>query len=252
MIIEAYKYRAPTKWFELLSKDSLAKVISNSEDTYNRVSLLISFPWAQNNNYLQFGSTTYRIGCNYSIDWMVSSHNFSRELKLPVFPQTSFSNDTVQTCETYLDPAMALKTPWPICGTCRHIPPTLSRDTTAITHQLWPNFSDFQTSASKGCHSCTLLYEAVQEPFKSRLETGPIYLERAIIDGNIQVVAVTVDLAASPDHSAWDESLWKRNDQPPSFQYVPIADVKYVTDSKDIPHDARLFKGKHTTNLFRA
>jgi hypothetical protein len=94
-----------------------------------------------------------------------------------------------------------------------------------------------------------LLYEAVREPFKSRLETGSVYLERAIIDGNIQAVAVTVDLAASPDHSTWDESLCMK---PPGFQYVPMADMKYVTDAKDIPHDARLFKGKHTTKLFRA
>ena len=150
---------------------------------------------------------------------------------------------------------MALETtPCPICGTCRDIPLTLFRNTsTAVTHLLWPNFSDFQTSASRGCHSCTLLHEAVREPFKSRLETGPVYLERAIIGENSpQPVALTVDLGSSIDHSTWDESLWKRSDgQLPHFQYVLIADVKYVTDATDVPHDARLFKGMETTKQLR-
>ncbi|RMZ90857.1 hypothetical protein DV736_g1883, partial [Chaetothyriales sp. CBS 134916] len=140
---------------------------------------------------------------------------------------------------------MALKTPWPTCTTCQAIPLTFFHNgATNKPHPLWLTFSAFADSASKGCHSCTLLYEAVQEPFKHRLDTEPVHLERATTDSDgTQAVALTVDLASSPDRGTWDESLWKRYDgQQPSFQFVPIADVKYVRDAKDVPQGARHFK----------
>ncbi|RMZ82926.1 hypothetical protein DV737_g1837, partial [Chaetothyriales sp. CBS 132003] len=124
---------------------------------------------------------------------------------------------------------------------------------TKLPHRLWLTFSAFADSASRGCHSCTLLYEAVREPFKHRLDAEPVHLERAIIDGDgTEAVALTVDLASLPDHGTWHESLWKRNDgQRPIFQFVPIADVKYVPDAKDIPQGARHFKANHRATCNR-
>jgi len=130
---------------------------------------------------------------------------------------------------------MALEPPWLICASCR-----------GITRRLWLHFSEFEASAAKGCHSCTILYEAVREPFKSRLEIEPVFLERATEDqNNKHPLALTIDIAPSADSSTWDESLWNgNNSQQANFRHVAIADVKYVTDSKDVPHGARLFKGK--------
>lgn len=91
-----------------------------------------------------------------------------------------------------------------------------------------------------------LLYEAVREPFKHRLDAEPVNLERATIDSDdTQAVALTVDLASLPDRGTWDESLWKHSDsQHPSFQFVPISDIKYVHNAEDVPQGARHFKGK--------
>jgi hypothetical protein len=142
---------------------------------------------------------------------------------------------------------MALRTPWPTCTTCQAIPLAFFHNG-AINkpHRLWPTFSAFANSASRGCHTCTLLYEAVREPFKHRLDNEPVHLERATIDSDgAQAVALTVALASLPDRGTWDESLQKRTDgQRPSFQFVPIADIKYVPDAKDIPQGVRHFKGK--------
>ena len=142
---------------------------------------------------------------------------------------------------------MTLRTPWPTCTTCQGIPLEFFQNG-AITkpHRLWLTFSAFADSASRGCHTCILLYEAVREPFKSRLDDEPVHLESATInsDGS-QAVALTVDLASLPSCATWDESLWKRTDgQRSSFQFVPIADVKYVPNDRDIPQNARHFKGE--------
>lgn len=60
-----------------------------------------------------------------------------------------------------------------------------------------------------------------------------------------QAVALTVDLASRPDRGTWDESLWKRTEgQLPTFQFVPMADVKYVADARDVPPGAQHFKGR--------
>lgn len=122
-----------------------------------------------------------------------------------------------------------------MCKTCQAIPLAIFQDgATAKHHLLWLTFSAFANSASRGCHTCTLLYEAVREPFKDRLDDEPIYLEHAILnaDGG-QAVALTVDLASSPNRRNWDESLWRHTDeQGPSFQFVPLTDVRYVPDAR--------------------
>jgi hypothetical protein len=78
------------------------------------------------------------------------------------------------------------------------------------------------------------------------LDVEPIYLERAIVDSDGgEAVALTVDLASRPDGATWDESLWKRNDgQLRSFQFVPIAQVKYATAIEGVPQGARHFRSK--------
>jgi hypothetical protein len=142
---------------------------------------------------------------------------------------------------------MNLMTPWPTCTACQVIPLAFFQNGAIHKpHQLWLNFFAFVDSASRGCHTCTLLYEAVQEPFKHRLDDEPVYLERATINSDgTQAVALTVDLASQPDRGTWDESLWKRTDsQSPSFQFAPIADVKYVSDVRDVPQGTRHFKGE--------
>ncbi|KAI9649471.1 hypothetical protein NHQ30_002047 [Ciborinia camelliae] len=140
---------------------------------------------------------------------------------------------------------MSLRTPWPTCTTCQEIPPTFFHREAIIDkpHRFWSTFSAFANSASRGCHSCTLLYEAVREPFKHQLDDEPVFLERATTESDgSQVVALTVTLASLPDRDTLDEPLKKRTDQHSGFQFVPIADIKYVTDAKDVPRGARHFK----------
>jgi hypothetical protein len=142
---------------------------------------------------------------------------------------------------------MALRTPWPTCTTCQAIPLAFFHNRAIDKpYRLWLTFSAFADSASRGCHTCTLLYEAVWEPFKHRLDDEPVHLECTTIDTDgTQAVALTVDLASLHDRGTWDESLWKRTDgQRPSFQFVPIADIKYALNANDVPQGARHFKGK--------
>ncbi|TGO54049.1 hypothetical protein BCON_0113g00090 [Botryotinia convoluta] len=141
---------------------------------------------------------------------------------------------------------MALKTPWPICTTCQAIPYTLfQKGTINDPHQFWQRFSEFANSASRGCHTCTLLYGAIREPFKHRLEGQPIFMERGTIDSyGAEAVALTVDLASLPDHSTWADEFIRKHveDKLSGFKYLPIADVKHVLDAGEVPEDAQNFK----------
>ncbi|KAF7901471.1 hypothetical protein EAF00_003692 [Botryotinia globosa] len=141
---------------------------------------------------------------------------------------------------------MALKTPWPICTTYQAIPYTLFQNVTINDpHPFWPSFSEFASSASRGCHTCTLLYEAIREPFKHRLEWQPIFLERGTIDiGGTEAVALTVDLASLTDHSTWADEILRKHaeDKLSAFKYLPINDVKHVLDAGEVPEDARNFR----------
>jgi hypothetical protein len=142
---------------------------------------------------------------------------------------------------------MTVNTPWPICETCQATPPAFFHHGSIDTpHQLWPTFSAFANSASRGCHACTLLYEAVWEPFKSRLDEESVYLERSATDNeSTQALALTIDPASLVDRNAWDDSLQKAVDgQRLAFRFQPIANVKYVLDAKDIPQGAKNFRGK--------
>ncbi|KIW03232.1 uncharacterized protein PV09_05454 [Verruconis gallopava] len=140
---------------------------------------------------------------------------------------------------------MALKSPWPICKTCQAIPLAyFQNEEVNQPYRAWPTFADFADSASRGCHTCTLLYEAVREPFKTRLDDEPIYLESAKTRVNDErVVVLTVDPTTIADRTNWNGFLQKPNDNdPPNLQFLPIADVKYVRDARDVPQDARHFK----------
>lgn len=150
---------------------------------------------------------------------------------------------------------MAPRTPWPICETCRAIPQSLfSRHdeiSQPLIHHLWPSFAAFEASALRGCHTCTLFYEAVREPFKQCLEPVPaaIYLESAVReDTQLPVVALTVDLLSLPDHASLDETLGRDEaDVKSSFRFKCIADVKFVLDWNAIPTNAKHFQGKPVT-----
>ncbi|TEY48285.1 hypothetical protein BOTCAL_0296g00050 [Botryotinia calthae] len=141
---------------------------------------------------------------------------------------------------------MALRTPWPICTTCQAISYTLFQNGTINDpNQFWPSFSEFANSASRGCHTCTLLYEAVREPFKHRLENQAVFLERGTIGGDgTETVVLTVDPASLPDQSTWANEFLQvhAEDKLSDFKYLPIADVKYVSDAAEVPEDARNFK----------
>ncbi|KAM0159396.1 hypothetical protein ACHAQE_005080 [Botrytis cinerea] len=141
---------------------------------------------------------------------------------------------------------MALRTPWPICTACQAIPYTsFQNGTLNDPHQFWPSFSELANSASRGCHTCTLLYEAVREPFKHRLENQAVFLERGAIGGDgAETVVLTVDLASLPDQSTWANDFLQvhAEDKLSDFKYLPIADVKYVSDAAEVPEDARNFK----------
>jgi hypothetical protein len=100
-----------------------------------------------------------------------------------------------------------------MCTTCRAIPRVFFQDGVIDKpHRLWPTFVAVASSASGGCHICTLLYEAVREPFKHRLDKEPVHLERATINGDgTQAVVLTVDLA---DRGKWDESFMEAYRRP--------------------------------------
>lgn len=138
---------------------------------------------------------------------------------------------------------MTLRTHWPTCAICQAIPLAIFRSGAENKpHQLWSTFSAFAGSASRGCHTCTLLYESVQEQFKQQLDVQPVYLERARTgDSSAQAVALTVDLTSLADN----ESLLQIHDaQSLCFEFAPVADVKYTLCEKDVPQNARHFKGE--------
>ena len=92
-----------------------------------------------------------------------------------------------------------------------------------------------------------MLYEAVREPFKHRLESQAVFLERGAIGGDgAETVVLTVDLASLPDQSTWANDFLQvhAEDKLSDFKYLQIADVKYVSDAAEVPEDARNFKGK--------
>lgn len=61
-----------------------------------------------------------------------------------------------------------------------------------------------------------------------------------------RALALTVIPAFLPDRGTSNASLEKDHDDlRRNFHLVPIADVKYVSDTKDVPQGARHFKGKN-------
>ena len=115
-------------------------------------------------------------------------------------------------------------------------------------YQLWPTYSAFAESASNGCHTCILFHDAVQEPFRQRLETEPVYLERVpSSEGGRPQLALTVDLHSLPDveRQKWDQSLRERSDgRSCPFRFVPINEIVFVLDPADIPQAARSSQGE--------
>ena len=139
-------------------------------------------------------------------------------------------------------------TPWPVCTNCQRIPLSLfsapAEDLEPPRHPLWPSFTALVESALRGCHPCTLFYEAVREPFKSRLETAQLYLESAKTDDGKRTIALTADLVSLSDESSQEHVQLQGNSRQTSgFLFTPIASVKSVADYSDVPAIARHYKG---------
>ena len=149
---------------------------------------------------------------------------------------------------------MAFRTPWPICAACQAIPiEVLIRSAVdgkniglPLTHFLHGSFDAFRLSASRGCHACTLLYEAVREPFKSGLHTAPICLESARGSDDKFKLVLSADLGQIQRFEdslelALSEVTLREEDK--GFNKTPIADVRFVFDASDIPATARNYRG---------
>ena len=144
----------------------------------------------------------------------------------------------------------AMRTPWPICQKCSDIPTDVfcpqSADAPGAIHPLWPAFSALVESAARGCHTCTLFFEAVREPFKSQ-DAVPVYLESlAAGDGGRRSVYITLDLSlvtatgrphdVQPKVVEWTAALTR---------FTPVADVRYLLDADQIPKNAKFFQSKY-------
>jgi hypothetical protein len=148
---------------------------------------------------------------------------------------------------------MAYKTPWPICNSCSAIPSTVfyptqcsGKDEAARAYLLHSFFRSLQNSALRGCHVCSLFYEAVREPFKSQLSTAPVYLESHCTVEGTQQVSLTANLHETIRVEGGDETSVAdgMNDLSlQTFKYPPIAEVNWATSPEDIPATARNYKG---------
>lgn len=137
------------------------------------------------------------------------------------------------------------ETPWPICAACASIPVNMFSPTTSpsTAHLLQNSFHKLQDSALAGCHTCTLFYEATQEPFKSKLQSAPVYLESWSADTLEQPnVVVSANLARiirreDGEETKLCEQFSGLNLEP--FKFTPIAEVKFVSSKDDVPGAAR-------------
>lgn len=154
---------------------------------------------------------------------------------------------------------MAFTTPWPICAACQSIPlSTFQCESTCEgthsinSHFLHASLPNLQKSASTGCHVCFLLYEAVREPFKSRLKTAPIYIESMVGERDGYSVVVTADLSQmvrQEDSLEMGLSELAIQAEDKRFGNTPIADVKFTFDVEDIPAAAKNFKGQNMQHI---
>jgi len=143
------------------------------------------------------------------------------------------------------------ETPWPICTTCVSIPFHIFSSSASSPSALYPlqvSFHHLRNSALAGCHTCTLFYEATREPFKSKLESAPVYIEHSSADILDQPkVVVSADLARitrreDSEELKLCEELSALNLEP--FKFTPIAEVKFVSSKDDVPAAARHHNSK--------
>ena len=148
---------------------------------------------------------------------------------------------------------MTLKTFWPICETCRAMPPAVFTHNPGLSHfvtSLWPSFTSFLDSAMAGCHTCFHFYSSIREPFKTRLSRSstpiPLYLESVHGAGKAtRTVVLAIDPTSLPDRSDWPSAILPDSCYSgQGFTFSPIADVKYTFDDREIPDNSKRFRGK--------
>ncbi|KAK3669263.1 hypothetical protein LTR78_010870 [Recurvomyces mirabilis] len=141
---------------------------------------------------------------------------------------------------------MAPETPWPICKICRSIPYSVfgsnSQETIAPV-RLFDSFTALVNSADRGCHVCTLLYEAIHEPYKTQLETAVISLEsKAATDSGPRNIQMMVSLD-TPDLAGGQElALLRPSSSNSSLEAVAIGSVKFVLDYDLVPRTAKNYR----------
>lgn len=144
---------------------------------------------------------------------------------------------------------MVVKTPWPICDTCQTIPHEIfngSISSEMLPFTLWRSFESFAESAAKGCHTCTLFYEAVHEPYKSQLKSAEIYLESSpTSDTEDRHVVLTANLASLGDGVGQEkEDLPTQSNLATFTCFTPIAHIKFVLDYEQVGSNAKYYKGE--------
>ena len=153
---------------------------------------------------------------------------------------------------------MSVETPWPICGHCKNIPLSFFCQLVSAEpfeqrrkYNLQASFAALRYSASRGCHSCTLFYEAVREPYKNALHTAPVFFESLFerTSAFARTIAITVDLnrvvrsgdgAESHLKSPEYQCLYGR------FEFPPIGEMRWTMEETKIPWYA-----KHTQSSLR-
>ncbi|KAK5163373.1 uncharacterized protein LTR77_010746 [Saxophila tyrrhenica] len=142
---------------------------------------------------------------------------------------------------------MAHQTPWPICSTCRTIPHnifTVPASSDLTQFKLWDSFTRFAESAARGCHTCTLLYEAVHEPYKSRLKNAEVYLESLSTGDNVkrEVVVTANSTLLEPCAGREEEALLKGGNLSAGTSFTPIAHLKFALNHNEIEASTKYYQ----------
>ena len=98
-------------------------------------------------------------------------------------------------------------------------------------------------SADRGCHVCTLLYEAIHEPYKTQLETAAISLEsKAATDGGLRSISLTACLDTPNLASGQELALLCPSGSSSTLEAVSIGTVKFVLDYELVPKTAKNYQ----------
>ena len=156
---------------------------------------------------------------------------------------------------------MDVKTPWPICSHCKEIPKSLFHQSPSgelferrRKYNLRVSFAALRNSASRGCHACTLFHDEVREPYRSDLETVPVYLETLFEQSSAlaRTTALTVDLHRVVRSETSAESKSKSAEyQCPygGFEFDVVAEVRWTSEEAKVPLSAKHHQGWYITSF---